>query len=138
MSQRRLALPGAPSRRGQTGTAAPWAPLLTPSRARHRRVAELLGVAAGPGAGRGSTALHGRTDGSGAAEMGWWAVQGGCRMGGEAGAVVPTKGPGDASGEGASCILPFRNWSVPSSASAFSLSQLVPKLWALAERPTET
>lgn len=58
------ALPGPPSQRGQTGTAAPWGPLLIPSQAWHCRVAELLG-AAGPSTGRGSTALHGRTNGGG-------------------------------------------------------------------------
>lgn len=58
------ALPGPPGQRGQTGTAAPWGPLLAPSQAWHCRVAELLG-AAGPSTGRGSTALHGRTNGDG-------------------------------------------------------------------------
>lgn len=65
-------------------------------------------------------------------------ARGGCEMGGDAGAAAPAKGPGDASGEGASRILPFRNRSVPSLAPAFSLPQPVPKLWASGEQPTET
>lgn len=72
------ALPGPPSQRGQTGTAAPWGPLLAPSQAWHCRVAELLG-AAGPSTGRGNTALHGRTNGGGGwhrETTGWGETQG--------------------------------------------------------------
>lgn len=57
--------------------------------------------------------------------------------GGRHRALVPAKGPGDTSGEGASCIPPFRNWRVLSSAPGFSLPQLVPKPQESGEQPTE-
>lgn len=57
--------------------------------------------------------------------------------GGRDRALVPAKGPGDTSGEGVSCIPPFRNWRVLNSAPGFSLPQLVPKLQESGEQPTE-
>lgn len=57
-------------------------------------------------------------------------------MGGNTGAVVPAKGPGDTSGE-SELYPPFRNWRVPGSTSGFSLPQPVPKLPESGEQPTE-